>query len=108
MWDIPNRWERYKIDYYFYQFAGWFLTIAGIITYLTGNMMMVDATTDIEELRAVGQGLLGMIWIVIGWLVILMAIQRKYICKQLDKMGEIINHNAREIEVIQAQLRDKK
>lgn len=69
---------------------------------------MVDATTDIEELRAVGQGLLGMIWIVIGWLVILMAIQRKYICKQLDKMGEIINHNAREIEVIQAQLRDKK
>lgn len=82
--------------------------MVGLISYLSGNMMMNNATTDIEELRAVGQGILGIIWMAIGWVTIALAILRRDIYKKLDWMGDIINENAREIEVLQAQSREKK
>ena len=82
--------------------------MAGLVSYLSGNMMMNDATTDIEELRAVGLGLFGMIWLAIGWFTIALAVLRRDIYKRLDWMGDTINDNVREIEVLHAQSRDRK
>lgn len=82
--------------------------MVGLISYLSGNMMMNNATTDIEELRAVGQGILGIIWMAIGWVTIALAVLRRDIYKRLDYIGDTINENAREIEVLQAQSREKK
>lgn len=82
--------------------------MVGLVSYLSGNMMMNDATTDIEELRAVGQGILGIIWMAIGWFTIALAVLRRDIYKKLDYIGDTINENAREIEVLQAQMREKK
>ena len=82
--------------------------MVGLVSYLSGNMMMNDATTDIEELRAVGQGLLGIIWMAIGWVTIALAVLRRDIYKRLDWIGDTINDNVREIEILQAQSRDKK
>lgn len=82
--------------------------MVGLVSYISGNMMMNDATTDIEELRAVGQGILGIIWMAIGWFTIALAVLRRDIYKRLDWIGDTINENAREIEVLQAQSREKK
>ena len=82
--------------------------MVGLVSYLSGNMMMNNATTDIEELRAVGQGILGIIWMAIGWFTIALAVLRRDISKRLDGIGDTINENAREIEVLQAQSREKK
>ena len=82
--------------------------MVGLVSYLSGNMMMNDATNDIEELRAVGQGILGIIWMAIGWVTIALAVLRRDIYKKLDYIGDTINENAREIEVLQAQMRDRK
>lgn len=107
-WDVPNRWQRFKTTYCVEMGIGGFLAMVGLVSYLSGNMMMNDATTDIEELRAVGQGILGIIWMAIGWFTIALATLRRDIYKRLDWIGDTINENAREIEVLQAQMRDRK
>lgn len=107
-WDVPDRWQRFKTTYYVEVGIGSFLAMVGLISYLSGNMMMNNATTDIEELRAVGQGILGIIWMAIGWFTIALAVLRRDIYKRLDWMGDTINENVREIEVLQTQSREKK